>query len=363
MITKFISRLLLFVAIAGISIACTEETKQEKVTIRPIKYQTVTYTGGEQVKNFSGKAQTDKVINLSFRSTGIITRYNMKLGQKVRKGQVLAKLDNVQARLAYEQAVNQVNSAASQMNTAELNLNRVRTLYEKGSTALSNFEAAKNEFRTAEESYQSAKRGVAIQQEQVRYGTLYAPSNGVIATINAEVDENVGAGQVIATLNAGKQMEIVLGIPENTINNIHVGMKATVAFPALEGKQFEAEITEVAPAVDANTATYLVRVGILKTTADIKGGMAANVTLALGNKQETTKKMIVPANAVGEDSNGNYVFLVDESGEEAKVKKHQVAIGKLSSEGFEIISGLKEGDKIATAGLQTLLDGQLVKLP
>ena len=112
--------------------------------------------------------------------------FDIKLGQKVKKGQLIAKLDNVQSRLAYEQALTQLNSAESQMNTAKLSLNRIRSLYEKGSSSLSDFESAKNAYRTAQESYQSAQRGVDIQREQVRFGFLYAPSDGVISAVNAE---------------------------------------------------------------------------------------------------------------------------------------------------------------------------------
>ncbi|MEL6483262.1 MAG: efflux RND transporter periplasmic adaptor subunit, partial [Bacteroidota bacterium] len=72
--------------------------------------------------------------------------------------------------------------------------------------------------------------------------------------------------------------------------------------------------------------------------------------------------LVVPAYAVGEDSNGRFVFLVEDKGETTTVKKHPIKVGNLSSEGFEVVSGLSVGQKIATAGLQTLLNGQEVKL-
>ena len=186
---------LLFIAIlSGLVFSCSEEKKETKKFVRPVKYQEVGYLGGGKIRTFSGTAQTDKIIGLSFRSSGIITTFNIKLGQKVKKGQLLSKLDNVQARLNYESAVSSKNSAESQMNTAKLNLNRVRSLFEKGSASLSDFEAAKNSHKTAQESYESSKRSVAIQQEKIRYGYLYVPEDGVIAAVNAEKDENVNEG-------------------------------------------------------------------------------------------------------------------------------------------------------------------------
>lgn len=357
-ITKIVNIILLLV----VSFSCSEEKKESTKFVRPVKYQEVGFLGGEKIRTFSGTAQTDKIIGLSFRNSGIITQFDMKLGQKVKKGQLLSKLDNVQSRLTYEQAVTQLNSAASQMSTAKLSLSRVRSLYEKGSTSLSEYESAKNAFKTAQESYESAKRGVDIQKEQIRYGYLYAPEDGVIAAISAEVDENVSPGTTVATLNAGTAMEITLGIPESVINGVRENMSVNVDFSSLPDKEFKAKVTEVAPAVDVNTATYPVRVTVTNPSEEIKSGMAANVTFDFGERKSSTTTLVVPANAVGEDSNGRFVFVIEGEGEAARVKKQQITIGNLTAEGFEIVSGLAVGQKIATAGLQTLLDGQEVKL-
>ena len=359
---KYFVKVLAITLLMGISWSCGEEVKKEEKFVRPVKYQEVGFLGGEKVRTFSGTAQTDKIINLSFRNNGIITEFNIKLGQIVKKGQLLARLDNVQSRLSYEQSLTDLNSAASQMNTAKLNLNRVRLLYEKGSSSLSDFEAAKNSFNTAEESHESAKRGVAIQREQIRYGYLNAPADGIIAAVSAEIDENVSIGEAVATLNAGTDMEISLGIPESVINGVRQGMDVEVDFSSIQEKKFKAKVTEVSPAVDANSATYPVRVIVTSPSEEIKSGMAANVTFDFGNHKTGAKDLVVPAHAIGEDSEGRFVFIIEGEGDHAKVSKQQVTIGALTSEGFEIKSGLSAGQKIATAGLQTLLDGQEVRL-
>ena len=357
-----IQRLGFLLAFALILISCGAEEKKEETTLRPVKYMEIGFLGGEESRTFSGTARTDKIINLSFRNSGIITQFDLKLGQKVKKGQLLAKLDNVQSRLAYEQSITQLNSAASQVNTAKLSLNRVRTLYEKGSTSLSDFEAAKNSFRNAEESYKSAKRGVQIQQEQINYGYIYAPEDGTIASISAEIDENVSPGQAVAVLNAGTDMEITLGIPESIINGVKPNMDVVVDFTSIEEDQFKGRVSEVAPSVDANTSTYPVKVIVTNPSDAIKSGMAANVTFDFGDYDSNTNVLVVPAHAVGEDSNGRFVFLVEAQGETAKVKKQGVQLGNLTAQGFEVTSGLASGQKIAVAGLQTLLDGQEVRL-
>jgi RND family efflux transporter MFP subunit len=287
---------------------------------------------------------------------------DMKLGQKVKKGQLLGKLDNVSARLNYESAIEQKNSSESQMNTAKLNLNRVRKLYEKGSASLSDYEDAKNSYRTAVASFESAKRSVAIQQDQIQFGYLYAPEDGVIASVIAEIDENVSPGQQIGVLNAGTAIEISLGLPESLINMVKKDMQVRVDFTAIPNEDFEAVVTEVAPALDVNTSTYPVTVQIKDSDERIKSGMASNVFFEFKEDTINENMLVVPASAVGENSEGRFVFLVEGEDVKAVVKKHIIQIGELTPQGFEVKAGLKKGQKVATAGLQTLLDGQEVRI-
>lgn len=342
--------------------SCKDKETQQDLLLRPVKYAEVNYQGGDKMRTFSGAAKTEKIINLSFRSSGIITVLDMKLGQVVKKGQLLSRLDNVQARLNYEAAIESKNSAESQMNTTKLNMDRLRKLYEKGSTSLSDYESAKNSYRNAVASFESSKRTVSIQEEQIRFGFLYAPENGVIASVSAEVDENVTSGQIIGVLNAGSAIEISLGLPESVINEVKKGSTVNVSFTAIPRESFNAVITEVAPALDRNTSTYPVTVTIADSDERIKSGMAANVSFEFEQKDRALRELIVPASAVGEDSNGRFVFLIEDTSEGAKVRKTTIEIGDLTPEGIEVKSGLSPGQKVATAGLQTLLDGQNVKL-
>ncbi len=353
----FVSVIALFVS------ACGEPATQDVRALRPLRHQVVGYLGGGTTRTFSGTAETGSVVNLSFRSGGVITELNMRVGQTVSRGQLLSRLDNVASRLSYEQSVSSQNSAASQMNTARLSLDRIRVLYENGTAALSEYENARNSFRTAEASFQSAERSVEIQEEQVRYGFIYAPEAGIIATVLVELNENVGAGQGVGSLNAGSDMRIAIGLPESVITRVQEGMDVDLTFTAIPAAQFTGRVVEVSPSADANTSTYPVRVAVLEPSGQIRPGMAANVTFELEDSNLPQTVVVVPANAVGEDGDGRFVFLV-EGGEStvASVRKQHITIGRLTAEGFEILEGLEVGQTIATAGLQTLLDGQEVRL-
>ena len=343
--------------------ACsTKNEPQQKEKLRPVKFAEVSYSGIGQIRTFNGTARSDKEINLSFRTSGILTTLNISAGQKVSKGDLLAQIDNSEARLSLEQAISSLNGAKATLNTSTSTLERTRTLFEKGSASLSDYENAKSSFASAKASYESAERTVDIQKKQVGYGIIYAPADGIIASKNVENNENVSAGQVIAVLNAGSFMEISLGMPENVINRVRKGMNITAKFPALQGKIFKGVVNEIAPSVESGTATYPVRVKLLGETSEVKSGMAANITFTFATT-DNQEALIVPVSAVGEDSNGNFVYVIEKQNENVGlIKKQHFQIGELSPIGFEVISGLKPGQLVATAGLQTLLDGQTVSL-
>ena len=155
--------LLPLLALPLLAAGCGEPDADSTLPPRPVAWVAVGSSDGAVTRSFSGSASTDRILTLSFRSAGVLTGLDVRLGDRVREGQVLAELDNVAARLGYEQARSQLNSAESQMNTARLALERTRSLYESGNAALSEYENARNAFRTAEAGYASAQRSVEIQ--------------------------------------------------------------------------------------------------------------------------------------------------------------------------------------------------------
>jgi multidrug efflux system membrane fusion protein len=353
--------------VAGLTVltGCESEPEPTEAVVRPVLHHLVKMSDGQRQRTLSGTSQSDQVIKLSFRSSGILSELNISLGQKVEQGMLLAKLDNIQAQLNYENSISNRNSAESRMKTAKLNLNRIKALYEKGGSSLSDLEAAKDAARTAEQDFASATRNVDIQKDQINHGYLFASADGEIASVAVELNENVTAGQMVGTINAGQLMDIAVGVPEGFINDIWVEMPVVVTFVSLPTQDFAGVVKEVSPSVDTNTSTYPVVISVLDPSKEIRSGMAANVTFSYQKSQDaqqTAAQLVVPAQAVGEDVNGRFVFLLTPEGANFVARKQVIETGELTGEGFEVLSGLQDGQLIATAGLQTLLDGQLVRI-
>jgi len=338
--------------------ACSEQEVEEQF-VRPVRSIVIETGASQATREFSGTAQTDRVIDLSFRSSGIITISNVSLGQQVNKGDLLAELDNVSARLAYEQAISSLNSEKSSFNTQKLALDRVRGLYEKGSASLSDFEAAKNQYQTAQASYRSAQRSVDIQQEQIRYGKIFAPETGVIAAVNNDINENISSGQTVIVLNAGTEMEIEVGLPESVINLVEFSTQASIRFSALPDVMYSGIVKEISPSLNQQTGTYPVLISLDSSDQQVRAGMAATVSLNLNS--QGSDKLFVPAAAVGEDANGNYVFVLQaNTNNNATVVKQKITLGQLVGNSFEITEGLQAGERIVTAGVHSVINGQKV---
>ncbi len=345
--------------------ACSTEQVKQKEILRPVRYITLGNANSNMLRSFGGDVRATKKIELSFRSSGIITTLNVKVGQRVTKGQLLATLDNVEAKLSYDQAESAFNTANVSLSNSRVQLDRVRSLYEKGTNSLADYEQAKIAYQQSLDQYESTKSNLDIRKSQIEYGKIYAPTNGVIAEKNVSINETASSGQVIAVINAGNELNVEVGIPENVINRITIGMQVELTFSSFGKQRYPGTITEIAPIVDPNTNTYLVKVGVNEKLSELKQGMSARVHFDFTVTNSTTieEHIIVPYNSVGEDGSGNFVFILDSIQDaSATAVKQYVSVGELTNTGFEIQQGLEEGQLVVTAGVNSLLNGQRVKL-
>ena len=347
-----------------VSFQCSKKESEKEEVLRPINFIYVGTDAGAQTRSFNGTAKAGNEIELSFRESGIIQQINVKKGQRVKKGDLIATLDNLEANLNFERAVTEVTSAESAKNTSKAELDRIKLLYEKGSTPLKDYQSAKNNYQSALSQYEAALRNQEIQRSRLNYGVINAPSDGIVANTSGKVNERVQTGHVFAILNAGDKKKVELELPENVINQVNVGMKAQIEFSTLDESSFTGTVIEVSPITSDNATTYPVEIEIENPVAQIRPGMAARITFDFSlQKEEDKGKIVVPIKAVGEDGNGNYVFLIEtEDNKSGIARKQTIEIGEITANGFEVKSGLEKGQIIATAGLQSLLDGQKVKL-
>lgn len=343
--------------------------------IRPVRYEKVISTGLGKNNTFSGSCQSDKEATMSFKVAGKVSSIPVSVGDKIRKGTVIAVMDAVDYSITYDQAIDQLKGAKTKQESAETqrianksNYERVEKLYENNSVSVSEYEQAKAAYEVSVSQYEAAisqvstaKKQVEAAKNQVGYTRLIAPFDGIVSEVHVAENELVGSGNPIATISAEGRPEVKVGIPETIIADIKKGQKVKIQFSTIPNESFAGRVKEVAYSSD-NTTTYPVTISLDKPSSKMRPGMAASVTFSSDSGKPTTAVLVAPAKGIGQGPDGNFAFVLEKSGENYTVKKTNVQIGELLPKGFQIKSGLKEGDMIATAGLKTLLDGLKVKV-
>ncbi len=340
---------------------CSGEVKQKEDIIRPVRYHQIKTSEVNTTKSFSGVSSAATEMKLSFRINGTLEAVNVKVGQKVSEAVLIASIDDADLRIQYEEAKVSMLNAEVQKDNAKANLTRVRKLYEDNNVPLSEYENAKNQYSAARAEHESRVKKLDLQKSQLSYSKLFSPMAGIVADVPVETNENVNAGQVIAILTSEKDIEVEVGIPETYISMIKADDMVSVTFSSLRDQSFPGIVTEVSY-VTSGASTYPIKVRLDNTTDDIRPGMPANVSFTFSSKN--VGSLIVPMNAVAEDQQGNYVFIVIEGSEKntATVNRRKVSVGSLSNEGFVVLDGLTQGELVVISGISKITDGMIVRL-
>ena len=339
---------------------CSGEVEQKEEIIRPVRYQQIKKSAIKKTRSFSGVSKAATEVKLSFRISGTLETVKVKVGQKVKKAILIASIDDTDIQIQYEEAKVAMLNAEVQKDNAKANLIRVRELYENNNVPLSEYENAKNQYAAARAEHESRIKKLDLQKSQLSYSKLFSSMQGIVTEVPVEKNENVNAGQVIAFLSSDKEMEVEVGIPEAYIAEIKAGDAVSVTFSSNQEQLFPGTVTEVSY-VASGASTYPVRVRLEDLTKGIRPGMPANVNFTFATENEGS--LIAPANAVAEDQQGNYVFIVTQGSEKgfATVNRRKVSVGKLTNEGFIVLDGLKQDELVVISGISKITDGMQVR--
>jgi RND family efflux transporter MFP subunit len=353
--------LLLFLAAAAGN-ACEAPTPPEPKP-RLVRFLQIAVSGEGRSRTFSGIAQSADEPQLSFKVGGTITNLPVKMGDRVAEGRLIAEIDPTDYQLNLEDAAASVRRAEAELHNAEAAFRRTRDLYENGNASRTEYDAARAGAESARAAEVSAQKRLELARRQLDYTQLRAPAAGSIASVDAVVNENVRAGQSIVMLvTSGSGLEVVITMPESLIAQVKRDQAVSVRFDALPGRSLRARVAEVGVAATGAGTTFPVAVRLLESDPGIRAGMAAEVTFRFAT-QAAEGRLCLPSHTVGEDRAGRFVFVVEPEAEgRAVARRRAVEIGELTSEGLEILGGLDDGDRVVTAGIASLTDGDVVRL-
>lgn len=343
------------------SAGCGGEAPPAEPELRPVRYERVASASAKVSRTLAGTVRSGIESRLSFRVGGTVDRVRVAVGDRVSAGQELARLDPTDLELRVDGAVAALAQAQASLRKAEADYDRVRLLYENRNASLSELDAARAAAESAKALVTSQTKQLEQARRQVGYTVLRAPSAGAIASVEAEVNENVRAGEAICLLLSGGEPEVRVAVPEVLIPYIEVGQAVAATLDALPGRVFEAAVTEVGVAVTGSASTYTVTARLAEPDPAIRSGMAAEVRFEFvpASGQAGIR---VPSVAVGEDQRGRFVFVLEAAADgTGTVHRRSVEVGRTVGD-IEILEGLSEGELIVTAGVRRLTDGLRVRV-
>ena len=344
-------------------IACSgPQTTSEEPALRPVRIVTIATENGGRDRTFSGVSQSTQESRISFKVSGTITNLPARTGTQLKAGDVLARLNSSSFELQAQQAEAALAQAQANQRNADSNYERVKGLYEGSNASRNDLDAARANAESTRAQVRSNRKALEIAQLNRSYTRLTVPEDCVVATLNVELNENVSAGEPIALVNCGADIQVNIGVPESLISGLSEGMDASVSFNAISGKRYQGTVTEIGGASDGGSATFPVAVMLNDADSAIRSGMAAEVLFSF--KQSNVSAFLVPASAVLNDERGTFVYLAaPKSDSTAIITRRPVTVGELTEHGIEIIDGLSVGDKVVTAGTSVIRENLEVLLP
>jgi RND family efflux transporter MFP subunit len=351
-------------------VACGEKEVIEKDTVRPIKAMMV---GDEEAfggRWFPGKATATQEANLSFRVPGTVQSIPVDIGAEVKQGDLLARLDPQDYQVALNNARAQLLKASAGLDLAESEYARVARVFEKdpGAVSKSMVDVRKAELDTARAQVVSAKAEVESATDNLSYTFLKSPYVGVVVEKFVEQFEDVQAKQQIIRVLDNSSIEFTVQIPETLMVNVDIVRKlgALVVFDTYPDAEVPARIKEVGKEASKTTRTYPVTL-IMDQPEDFKilPGMAGKAkgdrkaTAVIAAKEGLVGVEIPITATFSDEAKQSFVWVVDEKSKQ--VNKRAVTIINLTENGA-MITGLKPGEIIATAGANMLVEGQQIRI-
>lgn len=292
---------------------------------------------------------------------GQIRAIYVKLGDRVRKGQSILKLDDVLLRQNLVGAQQQLAAAKSQLAQAKSFYERQQNLWKENIGTEVQVLTYKTQMESAQSQVNALQSGVTAAQEQLNQTTVVAEMDGVIDQMNYRVGELFVAATAadprfgIRIVN-NRSVKVVTNVPENYISRVKKGDSVLVEIPEIGKAGFRSVISVIGSTIDATNRSFIVEAK-LPSDPLLKPNQLATMKI-LDYKAKSS--LAVPVNVVQSDEKGKFVYIMEKAGDKWVARKRVVIAGESYGGATEIKSGLNEGDVIITEGYQTVYDGQSV---
>jgi RND family efflux transporter MFP subunit len=322
---------------------------------RPVQVQQVSFRSDSASREFVGVVRARHETDLGFRVAGKITDRIVNAGDRVRTGDLIARLDPEDLRLQVASAEAEISAAKSNFAQASSDEERFTSLKARGYAAVADYERKKSARDEAESRLERARRSLELARNQLAYAELRANADGVITATLAEPGQVVAIGQAVVRLAQQGEMEAAVALPETWLTEARQS-KANVRMWSGPARQsFSAHLRELSPQADPSTRTYAARFTIEQPDDAVALGMTAMLTLS--HPAPAVAKL--PLAAVLDRGTGPSVYVVDNAG---MLELRRVEVASFTGDAALLTAGVHAGERVVTLGVQKLGAGQKVRV-
>jgi RND family efflux transporter MFP subunit len=351
-----VQKLMPFAALALLPLlaACGDEATSAPKAERVVQTERVAYQSETAAREFVGVVRARHETDLGFRVAGKIVSRTINVGDVVHAGDVVARLDPKDFQLQLESAQAELAAATSNLTDASAEEARYANLKTRGAVAVADYDHKKAAKDEAIGRLERAQRALDLAANQLAYAELKADVDGVITATLAEPGQVVALGQGVARLAHHGEMEALVALPETWLGEAKQS-EATVSLWSDPGKKFAAHLRELSPQADAATRTYAARFTIENPDETVALGMTATVKLS---RPSAARVATLPLSAILNRGTGPAVYLVDAAG---ALELKPVSVAAFTEKSALVASGVTDGDRIVTLGVQKLVAGEQVR--
>ena len=353
--------LALMVALAG----CDEEGEEgeAKAPVRGLKTYLVADTERAEQRRFPSVLEPTALNTLSFDIAGRLTEVTLQVGQRVNAGDVLAQLDTEALEIQVRNAEAGLRSAEAALERALENLARQEELLESGTVTVVTRDDARTEATRQRASVEQAEEALASAQDNLTKATLSVPFDAILNSVDVQSFQTVAAATPIVTLYSPDAFEVAFTANFEVVSQLVVGTPAMVRLADQPNRTLSAVVSEIGARADS-VASFPVVLTLTEGDDILKAGMAVEASIELplpaAEGFSIPLSSIIQENAIDPESGRAQVFVYD--ADTSTVVRREVQIAGVRENALLIINGLEPGDRIASAGVSFLREGQEVKL-
>ena len=374
-------KLIVLTLLSGFLFACNSEQNNDKVKSQISKYQDEVAKLNQKIADLESelpensdengktnnalKVRTQQVsmkpfskfftatgeveaINEAFISpevSGQITEVKVVEGQKVKKGQLLAKLNT-------SLIDKNIDEVKTQLAHAEILFKKQKELWDKNIGSERQYLEAKN-------NYENLQNRLATLQEQYNMSIIRSPINGIVEDIMLKQGELAVPGMQLMQIVDLENLYVTAKLSESHLSVIKKGDKVSITFPSYPGLVLENPVTRIGNVINKQNRTFLVEIKIKNRDGKLKPNLLANIKI---NDYNSTGSIVVPSMIIREDLVGSYLYVAEKNGNNMISVKKYIQVGKSYQDQTEVVSGLSLDDEIITDGYSNVSDGAFIQI-